>query len=57
MMKKTETKNPLPKLQVRTLDHQALSKVTGGLPPAGGCTGSTYTACHVDGVIDGDYPI
>ena len=53
-MKKTETKRSLPKLEVRTLDHHELSKVTGGLPPRGDPTGSTLSVCAEDGVTDGD---
>jgi hypothetical protein len=53
-MKKTEMKKPLPKLEVRTLDHHDLNKVTGGViskPPA---TNGTSSFCHVDGTVDGD---
>jgi hypothetical protein len=55
MMKTRETKKPLPKLEIRTLDHQELSKVTGGLPPQDGCTNiSTHCICCEDGLIDND---
>jgi natural product precursor len=47
-MKKTETKKPLPKLRARTLDHQDLTRVTGG------CTCGTTSSCHIDGTNDGD---
>jgi len=53
-MKKTETKKSLPKLKVRTLDHNELSQVTGGLPPRDGCTCGTVSVCHIDGTDDGD---
>lgn len=53
-MKKIETKKPLPKLEVKTLDHQDLSQVTGGLRNDGGCTCGTVSVCHVDGTDDGD---
>jgi hypothetical protein len=52
-MKKTETKKPLPKLEVTTLDPRELSKVTGGLPPCGGTSG-TACMCDIDGTDDGD---
>jgi len=54
-MKKIETKKPLPKLKIRTLDHDELSNVTGGLPPAGGDnTTGTRCMCCIDGVDEGD---
>ena len=55
-MKKTGTKQPLPKLAIRTLDHRELSNVTGGLPPrdGSGTNGTTYCICCEDGLIDGD---
>jgi hypothetical protein len=52
-MKKTETKKPLPKLEVRTLDHDELSTVAGGMLPRD-CTSGTVSVCHIDGTDDGD---
>lgn len=52
VMKKTESKKPLPKLEIKTLDHRELSKVTGGLPPRDCGTADTCNICHIDGTID-----
>jgi hypothetical protein len=55
-MKKIDTKKTLPKLEVKTLDHQELSQVAGGLrnTGGGGCTCGTVSVCHIDGTDDGD---
>jgi len=52
---KTKTRKPLPKLEIRTLDHHELSKVIGGLPPKDGNTNIvTFCMCHIDGLDDGN---
>ena len=48
-MRKPDSKQPLPKLEIRTLDHRELSKAAGGLPPrGGGSTNSTVCLCSAE---------